>query len=182
MTPNDMGRRAFVKAAGSAVGGVLLLPACGPVVGKWRFLSDGEAIVVEAIAEQIIPADQDAGARDANVVNYIDRQLASVFARHQAAYRTGIVGVQQTSHIMFGSDFQSLAWPRQTEVLRALEKGEAKGPIWETASARAFFSLIRDHTMQGFYGSPRHGGNRRFASFRMVGMDYPRVVGENRYR
>jgi gluconate 2-dehydrogenase gamma chain len=36
--------------------------------------------------------------------------------------------------------------------------------------------------MQGFYGSPRHGGNRGFVSFRMIGIDYPRIVGQNRYK
>jgi gluconate 2-dehydrogenase gamma chain len=182
VTPNDVGRRAFVKAAGAAVGGMMVAPACTRSVGRWRFLSDAEATVVEAIAEQIVPADQDAGARDANVVNYIDKQLADFFARHQDTYRTGIAGIQQTSNIMFAGDFESLEWPQQTEVLRALETGEAEGSIWETESARSFFELIRDHTMQGFYGSPRHGGNQGFVSFRMIGIDYPRIVGQNRYK
>ena len=181
MRPNDIGRRAFVKAAGAAVGGVILVPACTPSLGTWRFFADAEATVVDAIAEQIIPADQDAGARAAGVVNYIDRQLAGAFRRHQASYRTGIAGVQQTSNIMFGRAFEALEWPRQTDVLRSLENGEALGTIWGTESARSFFELIRDHVMQGFYGSPRHGGNRGFVSFRMIGIDYPRIVGQNRY-
>ncbi len=182
MTPSDVGRRAFVKAAGTAVGGMLAIPACAPAVGMWRFLTNAEARVVQAIAEQVIPADQDAGAGDADVVNYIDRQLAGVFARHQETYRKGIVGIQQTSAIMFDGDFETLEWPQQTEVLRTLENGEAEGVIWETESAQSFFELIRDQTMQGFYGSPRHGGNRGFVSFRMIGIDYPRIVGQNRYK
>ena len=36
--------------------------------------------------------------------------------------------------------------------------------------------------MQGFYGSPRHGGNRNYASYRMLGLEYPPVLGQNRYR
>lgn len=182
MTPDDIGRRAFVKVAGAAVGGMILAPACTPSPGTWRFFADAEATVVDAIAEQIIPPDQDAGAREAGVVNYIDRQLAGVFRRHQETYRKGIVGVQQTSNIMFGRAFEALEWPRRTDVLRSLEGGEAQGGIWETQSARSFFELIRDHVMQGFYGSPRHGGNRGFVSFRMIGIDYPRIVGQNRYK
>jgi gluconate 2-dehydrogenase gamma chain len=181
MTPNHIGRRAFVRAAGTAVGGMILTPACAPSPRNWRFFTDAEATVVDAMVEQIIPADQDAGARQAGVVTYIDRQLAGAFRRHQASYRMGIAGVQQTSNIMFGRAFEVLEWPRQTDVLRSLENGEALGTIWETESARSFFELIRDHSMQGFYGSPRHGGNRGFVSFRMIGMDYPRIVGQNRY-
>jgi len=160
----------------------MVAPACMSNAGTWRFFTDAEARVVEAITEQIIPADQDTGAREANVVNYIDKQLVSVFEEHQEAYRTGIAGVQQTSNITFSGDFESLTWAQQTDVLRALESGEARGSIWETISAQSFFALIRDHTMQGFYGSPRHGGNSRFASFRMIGIDYPRIVGQNRYK
>jgi gluconate 2-dehydrogenase gamma chain len=36
--------------------------------------------------------------------------------------------------------------------------------------------------MQGFYGSPRHGGNRDYLSYRMLGIDYPQVIGRNRPR
>lgn len=172
MTPKEMGRRAFVQVAGAAVGGLIVAPACATPAGKWRVLTDAEAAAIEAIAEQFVPADQDPGSRDANVVNYIDQQLASVFAAHLDTYRKGIAGVQRTSNLMFGGDFERLPWAQQTDVLRALEQGDEP--------ARSFFSLIRDHTMQGFYGSPRHGGNRRFVSFRMIGLDYPRVVGENR--
>lgn len=161
---------------------MILVPACAAPSGKWRFFTDAEATVVDAIAEQIIPADRDAGAREAGVVNYIDRQLVGVFRRHQGTYRKGIAGVQQASNIMFGRDFKSLEWLQQTEVLRSLEYGNARGAIWTPDSARSFFELIRDHAMQGFYGSPRHGGNRGFVSFRMIGIDYPRIVGENRYR
>jgi gluconate 2-dehydrogenase gamma chain len=182
MTPREIDRRTFVTAAGTAAGGMLLLPACAPSGRAWRFFSDAEAIVVDAVAEQIIPADQDAGARDANVVNFIDLQLVGPFKRHQQAYRTGIIGVQQTSHAMFGANFETLEWERQTGVLQALERGDAPGAAWETASSPSFFELIRDHTMQGFYGSPRHGGNRGFVSFDMIGIDYPRIVGQNRYR
>jgi gluconate 2-dehydrogenase gamma chain len=182
MKSNEFGRRTFVKVAGTAVGSMILVPGCAPSIGKWHFFADAEATVIEAIAEQIIPADQDAGAREANVVTYIDRQLASVFEEHQQIYHRGIAGVQQTSTIMFEGDFESLEWAQQTEVLKTLENGEAAGSVWEAVSARSFFELVRDHTMQGFYGSPRHGGNRGFASFRMIGIDYPRIVGQNRYK
>lgn len=180
MPPDGIDRRAFVQIAGAAVGGMIVAPACGAPAGRWRVLTDAEAAVVEAIAEQIVPADQDPGAREASVVNYIDQQLAGVFAAHQETYRRGIAGVQQTSNFMFGGNFETLEWSQQTDVLRALELGQPRGGVWETEAAQSFFALVRDHTMQGFYGSPRHGGNRRLVSFRMIGLDYPRVVGENR--
>jgi gluconate 2-dehydrogenase gamma chain len=36
--------------------------------------------------------------------------------------------------------------------------------------------------MQGYYGSPIHGGNKDYMSFNMLGLDYPLIIGQNRYR
>ena len=66
--------------------------------------------------------------------------------------------------------------------MKSMEEGTAEGTIWQDVSSRDFFRLVRDHTMQGFYGSPRHGGNRDYVSYKMLGLDYPQIVGRNRYR
>jgi len=49
--------------------------------------------------------------------------------------------------------------------------------IWAPGEAREFFRLVADHCLQGYYGSPRHGGNRNFASWKMLGLDTPQVLG-----
>jgi len=36
--------------------------------------------------------------------------------------------------------------------------------------------------MQGFYGSPRHGGNKNNVSYKMMRLDYPVIIGQNRYK
>ena len=163
-------------------GGVSLLPACSRPHGRWRFFTDAEAETVTAICEQVIPADQDPGATFAGCVNFIDKQLMGPYRRFQKAYRSGIAGVQETSQAMFGKRFESLSWDDQTAVLKELESGRAKGQTWQSQSPAEFFGLIRDHTMQGFYGSPRHGGNRDYVSYRMLKLDYPQVIGQNRYK
>jgi gluconate 2-dehydrogenase gamma chain len=148
----------------------------------WHFLTADEARLVEAISEQIIPTDQDAGAREAGVVNFIDLQLVGPYQRYQAQYRSGLACVQQTSQEMFRADFEQLAWDNQTAVLKAMETGKVSESVWKTQNSRDFFRLLRDHSMQGFYGSPRHGGNRDYVSYRMMGLEYPRIIGQNRYR
>src|SRR3954447_22246860 len=49
-----------------------------------------EARIIEVLCDQIIPADESAGAKDAGVLYYIDRQLAGPLKRFPARYHTGL--------------------------------------------------------------------------------------------
>ena len=40
----------------------------------------------------------------------------------------------------------------------------------KTQESSPFFQMVVDHTMQGFYGSPEHGGNKDEASWKMLGI------------
>ena len=174
-------RRQFIQITAAGLGSAPLLLSCGDPNRQWRFFTNEEAALVEAIAEQIIPADEDPGATDAGVLNFIDRQLVGPYKRFQPAYRAGLPGVQQTSRLRFGGPFASLSWEQQTQVLELLEAGEAPGEAWDTASSSTFFRMVLAHTMQGFYGPPRHGGNRNYMSYKMIGLDYPQIIGRNRH-
>jgi gluconate 2-dehydrogenase gamma chain len=46
---------------------------------------------------------------------------------------------------------------------------------------RDFFELVRGHTLEGYYGSPRHGGNRDAVSWRMLGLPEPPPLGRAQY-
>ena len=182
-------RREAMKLMSVAIGGAVAGVGGSMLVGRidrappggWHFYTPEEARLVEALSEQIIPADQDPGAKDAGVVYFIDRQLTGPYQRYQDQYRAGLAGVAETSRRMFGKDFLALAWNEQTKLLVAMDSGRAPKQCWPSVAAAEFFRLIRDHTMQGFYGSPRHGGNRGYASFKMLGLEYPVVMGQNRY-
>ena len=129
-----------------------------------------EAKTVEAICEQIIPTDRDPGAKEARVVNYIDIQLTRHFRKHQTHYRQGIAAVDAASRSRFGKHFAELSSEQQVEVLTGVEE-----------TSNAFFELILAHTRQGFYGDPRHGGNRNMVSWKMVGLPFPPVRGRQHY-
>lgn len=182
-------RRTCLKILAAAAGGVAAGVGSAKLVGRmgaapdgpWRVLSPEEASLVEAVTEQIIPADRDPGAKEAGVVRYIDRQLDGPFQRLAAKYHKGLACLAQTSQALFGKPFEQLGWPEQTRLLQAMESGKVPKDIWSDPSSRDFFGMLRDHTMQGFYGSPRHGGNRNYASYKMLGLEYPRVIGQNRY-
>jgi gluconate 2-dehydrogenase gamma chain len=177
--------KVMVAAAGgvaAGVGGAKLVGRLGPAPGgPWLVLTEAEARLVDLVTEQIIPADQFAGASGAGVVNFIDQQLAGPYQNFTDSYRTGLRRIELTSSEMFGKDFASLLWDEQTRLLQALESGKVSKAIWADQNAGNFFRMICDHTMQGYYGSPKHGGNKHYVSYRMMGLEYPRVIGQNRY-
>ena len=185
----EVSRRDAIALASLAFGGTVTGVGGAMLVGRidrsaaggWRFFTPDEAALVEAVAEQIVPADQDAGATDAGVVFFIDRQLAGPYQRFQEKYRQGLRCLTFTSLQMFSKPFEALAWDDQTQLLKTMEAGRAPQEPWDDPSAKEFFDLLRDHSLQGFYGSPRHGGNRGYVSYKMLGLEYPRVLGQNRY-
>ena len=63
-----------------------------------------------------------------------------------------------------------------------MESGGLGDPFWKDGFDKQFFELVRSHCLQGFYGSPRHGGNNDYVSYRMLGLDYQPIIGQNRYR
>ena len=117
----------------------------------------------------------------ATTVNYIDRQLCGPFENLQQTYRRGIAGIDESSRLISGRAFADLNAQQQIDVLHRLEGGQAPGAVWKHASSSEFFALVIDHTMQGYYGDPRHGGNRDGMSWKMLGLPYPPIRGRSRY-
>jgi gluconate 2-dehydrogenase gamma chain len=167
-----------VAAVGMAAAPIV---SCVGTSNRYRCLNDDEAHTLEAMSDRIIPADQDPGAVWAGVVNFIDRQLAGPYRKLRKAYRQGLAGANESSIAMFGKRFGALLAKQQDEVLSALEKGQAPGETWKQFSSKSFFDLVVSHTMQGFYGDPRHGGNRERVSWKMLRLPYPPVRGRLRY-
>jgi gluconate 2-dehydrogenase gamma chain len=137
---------------------------------------------MDAVCECLIPADDLPGAREAGVVHYIDRQLTLFFKSLQADYRAGLAALDRYSASRHSAHFAALTLEQQTLLLTELEKGAAPEQFFAAGLGRRVFDLWLNHTMQGFYGNPRHGGNREFASWRMLGVPPVQVRGRLHYQ
>jgi len=176
----SLSRRQFIRlgAAATAAAGV----ACNrPSQNPWRFLSVDEARTVAAICDQLIPPDHDPGADWARVVNFIDIQLCGAFILLQKTYRHGLISLDRSARIQFGQPFAALTAEQQVVLLHRMETNELSLDGWGQISPADFFELLLNHTMQGYYGDPRHGGNRDHASWKMVGLPYPPIAGRRHY-
>lgn len=176
-----LSRRKFLQAAliaGAAAGSSL---ACSRSGSPWRFLTVNEAKTLAAACDRIIPADEYPGAAWAGVVNFIDRQLCGPLRRFHDSYRDGIAAMNQSSRMLYGRAFALLPVAKQVELLTFMEEGQAPPAAWAKISSTEFFGLLVDHSMQGFYGDPRHGGNRAGTGYKMVGLAYPPIRGRLHY-
>jgi gluconate 2-dehydrogenase gamma chain len=173
-------RRRFLQVAATAAASGAAV-SCGGRKSPWRFFTIEEAGILTALCERIIPTDQEPGAAWAGVVNFIDRHLTGHYKRFQETYRQGLACVEQTSQALFGKRFLELGGEQQTEILRVLESDQAPREIWMQVPAKQFFDLVVAHTMQGYYGDPRHGGNRDAVSWKVIGVPLVPIRGRDQY-
>jgi gluconate 2-dehydrogenase gamma chain len=191
MTKHDEARRAFLVGAAIGAGAAAsakLVPSAlaqtgeeaakgtspapvhshGGIPGLGAFFNSEDAATVAAFAERLMPgAPGKPGARDADVLNYIDLALAGAYADLQYFYRCGLASLDAYCRKTYKEPFRRLSAGQQDEVITALEQGKANEFSWP--SAVAFFNTVRTHTMEGMFADPIYGGNKDFAGWRLVG-------------
>jgi gluconate 2-dehydrogenase gamma chain len=162
-------RRQFVAVG--ALGSAAFAAGCGPkATAEWEFLTEAQACTLKSICDQIIPKDDFPSASEAGVLNYIDHQLVRHYRPHQDAYRDGLEQAEDESRNRFSHTLAELTAADQLAVVMDLERDH-----------HMFFELVRSHTLEGYYGSPRHGGNRDETSWKMLGLDDPPLLGRAQY-
>ena len=170
-------------------------PAAAPA-GGWEFFTPTEAVVVEALADRIIPPDpQTLGGKEAGCAVFIDRQLAGPYGRRQGLYlggpfqrgtkqqgpqssqtpaelyRSGLVALDQycrsdQAQRPGGKGFAELDATQQDSILSALENGTVH---FQEVDAQGFFEQLLKDVQQGFFADPIYGGNRDMCSWKMIG-------------
>jgi gluconate 2-dehydrogenase gamma chain len=124
---------------------------------------------LDAALARLIPSDDgEPGAREAQVIGYVQRALEGAHSEHVAAYRRGLGDLDELGLARFGAAFATLADQRQDCILREAERAHD-----------GFFELMRAHAIEGMFGDPRWGGNAGHAGWRLLGYPGPRaVIGE----
>ena len=164
---SSLNRRNFLATAAAAGAA-----ACSHSTNEpWRTLTSAEARTLNAWCDCLIPEDADAGAVRAGVARYIDIQLTKKFKRHRKAYERVLAAINVQARRAYSRDFADAPLDARTAMLEEFEKGPDK----------AAFNMILDHTLQGYYGNPRHGGNVEYASWRMLGVTPVPVRGRRQY-
>ena len=183
-----MRRRHFLTLSAASLGGVLVfsLERC-PVLlsaqGKrvripLRFFDESEARIVASAAARIFPSDDSGpGAREAGVAIYIDRQLAGPWGRDRFRYTHGPF---EDAPSELG--YQGKATPREIyrDGLKSLKGFDRLDPehqdkMLQQIESSLFFSLLRQHTIEGMFSDPIHGGNVDMIGWQLIGFPGPRM-------
>jgi gluconate 2-dehydrogenase gamma chain len=81
-------------------------------------------------------------------------------------YESGIERLDTLAHGLAGKPFSALEFTDQTSVLEKLEQDQT--PLGSATGGRSFFELVRKHTLEGFFGDPKYGGNRDWIGWKIL--------------
>jgi Gluconate 2-dehydrogenase subunit 3 len=175
MDNRDYSRRSLLQAIAAALGSAALpsgwveiadaaqaAHATGqfPAEAKITFFTAAEAADVEAVSAQIIPTDDTPGAREAGVVYFIDRALATFLSHLASDYRARLTEFQASfsAHHPGAVSFAALPSDQQVAYLR-------------TVDGTPFFERTRLLTLLGMFSASAYGGNRNGAGWKLIGFE-----------
>ena len=133
-------------------------------------LSPDARRTLEAACARILPSDDGPGAREAQVIRFIERELDGSLSRLRPAMEQGALLLDRWSQKRFALGFAQLQPAQQDEVLGQLSRAEI--PVKSFPQAELFRAL-HSMTLEGFLSDPLHGGNEREAGWRAIGFTAP---------
>lgn len=183
-----MQRRHFITLSAASVGGVLVYSLdrklcvvsaqAKSVRIPLHFFDETEALNVAAAVSRIFPSDESGpGAKEAGVVVYIDRQLAGPYGRDRDRYLQGPFeeGARELG-------YQGKATRREIyrEAAKKLSGFDRLPPAEQDAALKQietteFFALLRQHTIEGMFSDPMHGGNIEMIGWQLIGFPGPQM-------
>jgi gluconate 2-dehydrogenase gamma chain len=151
---------------------------------EWAFLC--------AAVDELIPADASgAGALDAGVPEFIDRQMETAYGHGKLwymsgpfhpesppelgyqlslvprdIYRHGIEACNGWCQREHGKVFAALSGATRAQVLEALEANKIH---LDAVPAKLFFGTLLKNTKEGYFADPMYGGNQGMAGWKMIG-------------
>jgi gluconate 2-dehydrogenase gamma chain len=168
-------RRDFVAALGGisvsawvAADPALLRPVVNFVASakpqdKYDVLTPEQVRELDAVTATIVPTDDTPGAREAKVVRFMDRSLAT-WAKDQKPQVEGALktlGDFVAKQRKGNRSFAAVPVAERTKLLEAFERahgGEFNGGFWFPA-------------MCGMFANPSYGGNENKIGWKLVGFD-----------
>ena len=84
----------------------------------------------------------------------------------QSVYRRGIAALADLTSERFGTTFVEATSEQRSQLMLEISELSMNHPEMFLGQ---FFRIVREHTIQGFFGDPAYGGNRDTVGWKLVG-------------
>ena len=155
MPPQHTSRREHLFQIGLALSAIPLAAQA-----TFTFFDPATATEIEALAAEIIPADETPGAKEAGVIYFIDRALSGFESEKRRIYKSGLAVAQEIRKLLF---------PESTSIATLTE--EQRHKLVESIETTEFFQTLREHTAMSFFGNPEYGGNKNKVGWKLIGFE-----------
>jgi gluconate 2-dehydrogenase gamma chain len=176
----ELSRRHFIEHVGFMSGTALLYAACKPAEEKrparevvrgpavvesaHRSLTNEQYDTMAATVERIVPRDEEPGAIDLGVPEYIDRALATPTLSHvREDFLRGTEVLMRRAMGRYKKPFPQLAPTEQDELLTQFKESPPG------TGEQHYWTMLIGLTMEGLFGDPAHGGNRDGRGWELIG-------------
>ena len=126
----------------------------------FRFFTPQQAADYSAFASQIIPADDTPGAKEANVVRFVDFALSEIEPQNKQDFAKALAALNAEARKTAPQavSFAMLPATLQVEAMKAMEKSDE-------------FGLLKTYVLIGFFGDPSDGGNKNQVGWKLIGFE-----------
>lgn len=170
----DNTRRAFLTQATASLGVLYLYGLTPEVLAQahehakatprdlggqpFKFFTTRQAADYEAFAEQIFPTDDTPGAKEANVVRFVDFALSEIEPQNKKDFAKALTALndQAKKADPNAASFAALTPAQQVEAMKAIEKTDG-------------FGMMKFYAAAGFLGDPADGGNKDEIGWKLIG-------------
>ncbi|SDI31242.1 GMC family oxidoreductase [Alloyangia pacifica] len=130
-------------------------------------LSPAQTATLAALFDRIFPAGADGSpsASEIGAVGYVSDALSGPYAEHLPLYTELIAALDLAA----GGDFAAAPTDRQDSILALFEANDTSLDALPRPSDYSAFDLIWRHLREGLFCDPRHGGNRGFKGWELIG-------------
>ena len=130
-----------------------------------RFFTAGEAELVQAVCDRILPQDDRDEAHKIPIVPTIDERLYTGridgyryedMPTDRDAHRLGLQGIQAVAQHMYGKSFTELGPREQDAVLQTIHdcNPPAGDHIWQKLPVRRYWMLLVQDAVEAYYAHP----------------------------
>ena len=126
----------------------------------FRFFTRQQAADYEAFASQIFPTDETPGAKEANVVHFVDFALSEIEPQNKQDFVKALAALNEQAKKTNSAakSFAALPPAQQVETMKAMEKS-------------GDFGMLKFYTATGFFGDPSDGGNKDEIGWKLIGFE-----------